>query len=58
MMGTFSEEPEILYKVAWKTVDRVNEALEWPANIRKEEHVIITCVFIHEISSDSAAVCS
>lgn len=56
-IGRFSEEPEILYKDTWAAVEGVKEALEWPTNISKEEHVIITCfsAFIREISSNSAA---
>lgn len=59
-MRRFSEEPEILYKGAWGAVEGIKEALEWPANISKEEHVIITCLsaFISEITLDNAAVCS
>lgn len=59
MMGWFSEEHEILYKAAWVDFEGVKEALEWPTNISKEEHIIITCLsaFIDEITSDSASFC-
>lgn len=59
MMGRFSEH-EILYKGAWADVKGVKEAPEWPTNISKEEHIIITCpsAFIDEISSHCASFCS
>lgn len=58
MMGRFSEEQVILYKGAWVNVEGV-KALEWPTNISKEEHIIITCLssFIGEISSENASFC-
>lgn len=40
-------------------MEGVKEALEWPTNIGKEEHITVTCLyaFIVEISLDSASLC-